>query len=302
MDEKQHKELAILINRYSNREGENETLIPGVALFKAITTDTSLPGVYNPSLCFIAQGHKQVMLGNEIYHYGPSEYLTVSVDLPLIGQITEATKDKPYLVIKIDISLQQLSELLTHIGYPTPTKTKTKRGIFIGKSDEKMRGSVLRLAQLLETPEDIPVLAPQIIREILYRVLRSEHGDMVAQITLTGSHMQRISCAIQKIKSNYDELLSVDALAALTGMSVSSFHAHFKSVTAMSPLQFQKSLRLMEARNLMVTDGIDAASTAYRVGYESPSQFSREYARMFGNPPGRDISLLKQHDSLLFLE
>ncbi len=155
--------------------------------------------------------------------------------------------------------------------------------------DSALSDCVLRLARLLETPQDIALLAPMIKREIHYRLLNGEHGAMIAQLAQSGSHMQRIAAAIRQLKSNFDKPIRVEALADQIGMSVSSFHAHFKAVTAMSPLQYQKRLRLMEARQIMLAEKQDAASTAYRVGYESPSQFSREYARLFGNPPGRDI-------------
>ncbi len=292
MDNFQKKELATLIDKYSNIEGVNETIIPGVSLFRASTTDIPLPSVYNPSLCFIVQGHKQVILDKEIYHYGSSEYLIVSVELPLTGKITNASKDKPYFVVKIDIDLLQLSELLIQSGHPVRKNSTTKRGLFIGRADNAMGDCVLRLVRLLDRPEDIPVLASQTIREILYRVMRSDYGETLAQIVLKGSNMHRIASAIQEIQNHFHEKISVNYLAKIAGMSVSSFHAHFKSVTAMSPLQFQKSLRLMEARTLMTTQDIDAESTAYQVGYGSASQFSREYARMFGNPPKRDIKIL----------
>jgi AraC-like DNA-binding protein len=294
MDEKRQKELIALIDKYSNDEGVNETAIPGVSLFRASTTDLPVPSVYNPCLCVIAQGHKQVILDKEIYRYGPSQYLTVSVDLPMMNQITKASKDKPYLLVKIDINLQQLSELFTHIRYPVNTNSRTERGIFVGNVNGTMGDGILRLVRLLDTPGDIPVLASQTMREVFYRVLCGDYGDMVAQVALKGSHMQRIAIAIKKIKSAFHETIVVEELAELAGMSISSFHAHFKTVTAMSPLQFQKSLRLIEARRLMIANDLDAASAAYQVGYESSSQFSREYARMFGNPPGRDVNRLRQ--------
>ena len=294
MNGEQQIALSALIDRYTNAEGENETLIPGVTFFKASTRGAVFPSIYNPCLCFIAQGHKQVMLNREIYKYGPLESLVVSVDLPVISRVMAASEADPYFVIKIDIDPQQLSELLLHIEPPISTCRSTHRGLFVCKADEMISDSVLRLVRLLDAPHDIPILAPQTTREILYRLLCSDYGNTLAQITLAGSHIQRIATVIQKIKSNFHQRINIDGLAELAGMSISSFYAHFKSVTAMSPLQFQKSLRLMEARNLMITNGMDAASSAYSVGYESPSQFSREYARMFGNPPVRDIHLLKR--------
>lgn len=294
MNETQQKELISIIDKYSSKEGENETAIPGVVLFRAATTDASLPLVYNPCLCIIAQGQKQVMLDREIYEYGPSQYLAVSVDLPMMGRITRASREAPYLLLRVDINLQQLSELLLHVNHQAGGNSRTKRGVFVGHVDETMGDSVLRLARLLEAPNDIPVLASQTVREVLYRALCADDDGLVAQVALKGSHMQRIAAAIQKIRSDFHQDISVEELAELAGMSRSSFHEHFKTVTSMSPLQFQKSLRLIEARSLMISRDLDAAGAAYQVGYESPSQFSREYARMFGAPPGRDIRILKR--------
>ncbi|MGN7438598.1 MAG: AraC family transcriptional regulator [Alcanivorax sp.] len=294
MNESNRTELLGIIDHNSKHEGINETVIPGVTFFRATNTETSLPGVYNPSLCFVAQGRKQVMLDKDVYTYGPGEFLIVSVDLPVMGRVTHASKEKPYFIIKVDIDLPMLSELLLHTNHPALNKGTTTRGIFTGKTSEEMGESVIRLARLLNTPNDIPILAQQMKREIYYRALLSDHGDIIAQTALRGSHMQRIASAIEKIKTDFRKTLSIDELANISGMSASSFHAHFKSVTAMSPLQYQKSLRLMEARNLMIVNKQDAATTAHQVGYESAPQFSREYARMFGNPPIRDISILKQ--------
>ncbi|WP_027184725.1 AraC family transcriptional regulator [Desulfovibrio inopinatus] len=298
MNKEQQKELAGIISRHAPTEGENTTAIPGVIAFKASTTHTAFPTVYNPSLCVIAQGKKQVLLEKEIYRYGPSEYFLVSVDMPVIGQITLASQESPYLLLKMDIDLKQVSELVMHSSHARHTDFNTTRGVFVARVDEILADGILRLARLLDTPHDIPVLASQTMREVLYRILCSDYGNIVAQRTLKGSHMQRIANAIHQIQSHIDEALSVDELAELVGMSVSSFYAHFKSVTAMSPLQYQKTLRLIEARTLMLSNSMDAASAAYQVGYESPSQFNREYARMFGNPPGRDIHRLKEHGHL----
>ncbi len=296
MSEQQRKELAALIDTYAQSEGLSKTAIPGVSLYRATRTDKIIPGLYNPALCFLAQGRKQTMLNQEIYQYGPSEYLIVSVDLPIMGQVTQASPDEPYLVIKVDISLPLLTDLLSHTEYPLRSNRKAERGIFVGRADATLGDSVLRLARMLATPEDIPVLATPTIREIFYRILRGEHGDKLAQVAFKGSHTERIASAIHKIKANFRESIPVEKLADLAGMSVSGFHAHFKSITAMSPLQFQKNLRLIEARNLMLAGDLDAATTAYQVGYESPSQFNREYTRMFGNPPRRDIDLVKQQN------
>lgn len=288
------KELAALVNKFSNGAGVHPTSVPGLTCMKATDTLLHFPTVYNPSLCIVVQGSKEVILDDEPYRYAPSDYLVVSVDLPLIAQITEAAEDKPYLSLKIEIDQRLLSELLTETGKPVQADSITGRGLFVGKLDGALGDSVLRLARLLETPWDIPVLAPMLTREIYYRLLNSEYGVIISQLAVSGSNMQRIATVIRKLKSEFAKPIRVEEMAKIAGMSVSSFHSHFKAVTAMSPLQYQKRLRLTEARRIMLADTLDATSTAYRVGYESPSQFSREYARMFGNPPLRDIGRLKK--------
>jgi len=296
MNESQGKELADLVDKFSNGDGIHSTPVSGMNCIKLTNINARLPSVYNPSLCVIVQGAKRALLGEEIYQYRPSEYLVVSVDLPVIGEVTEGTKEKPYLCLQIELDQHQLAELMVQAGMPMDGKTETKRGIFIGNVDTTLSDCVLRLARLMEATQDIPLLAPMIKREIYYRLLNGQYGDVIAQLAQNGSHMQRISTAIQQLKANYNKPIKIHELANQIGMSVSSFHSHFKTVTAMSPLQYQKRLRLLEARKIMLAEMQDAASTAYRVGYESPSQFSRDYVRMFGNPPGRDMTLLMQQN------
>lgn len=293
MNELQRNELAALVDRYSGQEGVNVSPIPGVYCFKATSIEQFTPSVYEPCLCVIAQGSKQVMLGRDICRYNEREYLIVSVDLPIIGQVLEASRSSPYLCMKINLDLQQLSDLMISAGHSGHVSPSTNRGLFIGQLETIEAEAILRLARLMDTPDDIPVLAPLMMREIYYRLLCSPYGNTIVQIALNGSHMQRIASVIQVIKSTLRRTLSVQELADRAGMSVSTFHVHFKSVTGMSPLQFQKNLRLLAARQLMVAGAGDATQTAYQVGYESPSQFNREYARMFGNPPRRDINRLR---------
>lgn len=292
MNDTQRVELAQLVDKFSTEEGIQSTAIPGVNCIRLTQINDQLPSVYTPSLCIIVQGKKRVLLEDEIYQYQPSEYLVVSVDLPVIGQVIEASKDMPYLCLQIELDQHQLAELMVQAKLPIKNKTPSQRGIFVGDVDESLGDGVLRLARLLEATQDIPLLAPMIKREIYYRLLNGQYGDVIAQMAQAGSHMHRISAAIQVLKNNYNKPIKIEALANQIGMSISSFHSHFKTVTAMSPLQFQKRLRLLEARKIMLADTQDAASTAYQVGYESPSQFSREYVRMFGHPPKRDMSLI----------
>ncbi|MDX1749205.1 MAG: AraC family transcriptional regulator [Methylophaga sp.] len=292
MKDDQRKELAQLIDKFSPEEGFQSTMIPGVNGIRLTQINDQLPSVYTPSLCIIVQGKKRVLLGDEIYQYQPSEYLVVSVDLPVIGQVIEASRDKPYLCLQIELDLHELAELMLQTKLPVKSKAQSQRGIFVGDVDELLGDGVLRLARLQEASEDIALLAPMIKREIHYRLLNGQYGNVIAQMAQTGSHMQRISNAIKVLKTNYHKPIKIEDLATQVGMSISSFHSHFKAVTAMSPLQYQKRLRLLEARKIMLAETLDAASTAYQVGYESPSQFNREYVRMFGHPPKRDMALL----------
>ncbi|WP_328186020.1 AraC family transcriptional regulator [Marinobacter sp. OP 3.4] len=288
----QREELAAIIARFSCGDGIHTTAIKGVNCIRFSELNARLPSVYNPSLCVIMQGQKRVWLENEIYDYRPSEYLVVSVDLPVIGEVTQGSDEKPYLCLQIELDLHELTELLVQFVTVKEGRTAPERGIFVGTMDATLEDCVLRLARLLDTPGDIPLLGPMIKREIYYRLLNSPYGEVITQLARPGSHMQRIAVAIEHLRSNFNKPVKVEDLANQIGMSVSSFHSHFKTVTAMSPRQYQKRFRLLEARQIMMAEMQDAATTAYRVGYESQSHFSRDYARMFGNPPGRDIKQL----------
>lgn len=292
MNSDQLQALNSLLEQSSKQEGITPTAIPGVEVFRASSTTTPLPVVYNPSLCILGQGQKQVFVGDDVFIYNAGQLLTVTVDLPLQSQITRATATAPYLLLKMEIDAALITELLPYTN--RHLDGTVGKGLFVGGMDVPTTDAVMRLAALLTTPEHIPVLAEQNKREVLYRLLCSDAGPLIAQMAFKDGHLHRISKAIEWIKNQFRYPLSVPHLADLAGMSVSSFHAHFKAITGLSPLQYQKSLRLLAARNLMAAEDLDAAASAYQVGYESPSQFSREYTRMFGNPPGRDISLLKQ--------
>ena len=287
------QQLLQLVQQVAVNEGLNSTVIPNVFCYKICHTQVTMPAVYEPCLCIIVQGRKNVMLGTDMLSYGELEFLVASVDLPILGTVVEASAQQPYFVIQINVDVRLLSELLLQMEYLAVANRKAECGLFIGQVDQQMGDSLLRLLALLQQPDDIPVLAESLVREMHYRMLRSNYGREIAQISLKDTPTQRISVAIQKLRRDYDQTVTIEELAALAGMSVSSFHAHFKAVTNMSPLQFQKSVRLVEARSLMISQHMDAASTAYRVGYESPSQFSREYARMFGSPPARDIARIR---------
>ncbi|GAB1536396.1 AraC family transcriptional regulator CmrA [Geovibrio sp. ADMFC3] len=291
MNEIQRQELAAMIDRYSEKDTVSQTIIPKLSLMKSETKRVKASTVYMPSLCLIVQGKKEIFLDYELYTYSPSEYLAVSVELPVVGQITEASKEKPYLGLSIELDPLAISEMLVH----APEHGATSRGLFVGKTDEGLADCILRLVRLLESPADVPFMSHLIFKEFYYRLLKSPHGWNLAQLAMNGSSMQRIAKVIKVLKTDFARNMRIEEMAEIANMSQSSFHHHFKEVTAMSPLQFQKRLRLTEARRIMLAEQADAASTAFRVGYESPSQFSREYSRMFGAPPLSDISNLRRH-------
>ena len=287
------RELGLLVSNFSSGDGMHPTAIAGLHCIRLSAPHRQLPSVYQPSLCVIVQGTKQVLLEEEVFRYSPPQFLAVSVDLPLVGQVIEASEDAPYLCLAIDIDARQIAELIAQSDEASWSRGETSRGLFVGELDAATQEAVLRYARLLETPRDIPVLAPLILREIHYRMLRGPYGAAIAQIAIAGSHTQRIGQVIRRIKAQLASSIRVEELASLANMSPSSFHQQFKAVTAMSPLQYQKRLRLTEARQILLAGNVDASSAAYRVGYQSVSQFSREYARMFGAPPIRDVENIR---------
>lgn len=291
--DKQQNELAKLIERHIDREGTHSTAIP--SLFFSSYSNVTGPnyGVYKPSLCIVVQGMKNVLLAQERFTYGPADYLIASVNLPITGQVTEASPDVPYLALKLEFTPNEILEVLRDSQIEVDQKEKAKRGMYVSQIESSLLDAVTRLARLLDNPNDIPVLAPLITKEIIYRVLQGKHGVTLGQIAIEGSSTYQISDVIEHIMNNYDQSFRIEDLAEIGNMSVSSLHRQFKVVTAMSPIQFQKQLRLQEARRLLLSESTDATEAAFRVGYESPSQFSREYSRMFGLPPKEDISRLK---------
>jgi AraC-like DNA-binding protein len=233
------------------------------------------------------------MLADEICHYDQAHYLLVSVDLPIVGRVIEATPEAPYLALRLDLDPRQIGALIMEAGLSAPGNDQLGRGLVVSRIDTHLLDAVVRLLRLLESPQDIRMLAPLALREILYRLLTGEQGARLRQIALANSQAQRIAKAVNWIKHNYAQPLRIETIAREVHMSPSALHHHFKAITAMSPLQYQKQLRLHEARRLLLGEVLDAATASYRVGYESPSQFSREYSRLFGAPPLRDIARLR---------
>lgn len=282
------------IVKWTRESDRFETPIPGLWLFTAKRPSPRAGGMYELSICMVFQGAKEVLLGNEIFVYNADNYLFTSVDLPTIVQITEASPEKPYLGLKLNLDLRELSQLMVDSNLPAPAVKTANRGMATGKVTAPLANSINRLLELLDTPGDIPILAPLIKREICYRLLIGDEGLHLRQIATAGSLSRQIAHAITWLKNNFAQPLRIEELAGMVSMSKSAFHHHFRQLTAMSPLQYQKTLRLNEARRLMLAEYLDATTAAFNVGYESPSQFSREYSRHFGAPPLRDISALRE--------
>lgn len=289
----QQAELADRIARNVPGDGLHESAVSGLALIQASEPSQPLPTVYHPSLCVVVQGSKRALLGDEVYAYDPLNYLVVSMTLPMVGQIVEASHERPYLSLRIDIDAALINELLVQLGPSAPARSSSERALYLARTSAPLLDAVLRLVRLLDTPDEAAVLAPLALREIHYRVLVGELGQRLRELCEVEGPSRRIACAIELLKARYAEPLRVEDLAAAAHMSASSLHQRFKAATAMSPLQFQKQLRLQEARRLMLMDGLEAASAGHRVGYESPSQFSREYRRLFGAPPKREIEAMR---------
>ncbi len=280
------------MRQIAERHGEGarrQTIIPSVIVHVGGMTTRPTPSVYEPALCLVLQGAKQAMIGDRQLRYDPASYFITTLELPLSGWVVEATPARPYVAVSMRLDREKLSSRIADM--PSASEGQT-RGFAISAVTPDLFDAWSRLIALLDTPDDVSVLAPMHEREILYRLLKGPEGGVLRQIARVDSRLSQVRQAIAWIRSHYHEMLRVDQLAELAGMSPASFHRHFKAATAMSPLQYQKLLRLQEARRLLVASA-DAARTAYTVGYESASQFSREYARMFGAPPGRDAERLR---------
>ncbi|WP_443114619.1 AraC family transcriptional regulator [Herbaspirillum seropedicae] len=285
------QELLQLLEHYTTGvEGMLETAIPNMEIYRITCPSGPKHAVQKPVFAVIAQGSKRIFVGDEIYEYDPMHYLVASVDLPVVGKVMVTSPDEPYLGLRLELDTQEIGELIGDENLPAAAQVSegAARGLYVNRLDVDLLDAVLRLLRLQERPADVPILAPMIRREILYRLLMNGQGALLRQTVLQDSQMNRVAKAIRLIKEGYDQALRIDDIARDVHMSVSSLHHHFKLVTAMSPLQYQKNLRLQEARKLILTADASVATAAHRVGYESSSQFSREYSRLFGAPPLRD--------------
>jgi AraC-like DNA-binding protein len=292
------KDLAGTIAAHAPELGENPTPVPGLALYRRTTPTACYLATYEPSLTIFVQGRKRINLNGAIYVCDSSSFLLSSIDVPVESQIIEASNQAPLLSLFLRLDMPTVREVLTREDLPEPALPEAATslrpsGLAVGETTTGLIGACARLIDLLDTPDDIPFLSHLIQREIVYRILRTPQGERLRAIATTGDLSHRTARAIAWLRAHYAKPLHMEELAAIARMGVSTLHHQFRALTAMSPLQYQKRLRLQTARQRMLMDGIDATTAAYEVGYESVSQFNREYSRFYGQPPMRDIKALR---------
>ena len=286
-------ELTERIARAIGQDGAIEPL-KGLHFHRSSFPSECIHSVSIPAFCAIAQGSKEVLLGCDRYQYDPMHYLLATVELPIVSQILEASKTQPYLSLRLDLDPTLVGSVILEAGHPSSRSRADVKAIDVSPLDANLLDAVVRLVRLLDSPTEAHVLAPLIKREIIYRLLMGEQGNRLRHIAVLGGYTHYIARAVDRLRKDFNQPLRIESIARELGMSVSGFHHHFKSVTAMSPLQFQKQLRLQEARRLMLAENLDATSAAYRVGYDDASHFNREYKRLFGAPPMRDVERLRE--------
>ncbi|MEG3910924.1 AraC family transcriptional regulator [Microcoleus sp. w2-18bC1] len=287
------EELTERIAQAIRQDGAIEPL-KGLHFYRSSSPGECFHSVSIPAFCAIAQGCKEVLLGCDRYQYDPMHYLLGTVELPIASRILEATQEKPYLGLRFDLDPTLVGSAMIEAGYPSAQRGASVKAIDVSPLDANLLDAVVRLVRLLDSPAEAYMLAPLIKREIIYRLLMGEQGGRLCHIAVLGGYTHQIARAVDRLRKDFNQPLRIESIARELGMSVSSFHHHFKSVTAMSPLQFQKQLRLQEARRLMLGQNLDATSAAYRVGYDDSSHFNREYKRLFGIPPMRDVERLRE--------
>jgi AraC-like DNA-binding protein len=290
--EASRQEIAERIRLQSKGDGERE-VAPGLFLYRSSGPAGPLYGVAAPSFCVIVQGSKEIFLGRERYRYDADRYLLISAGVPVVGHIVEATAQRPYLAARIILDPATVSAVLVDTGLLSAEPDEDIKALAVSRIDADLLDAVARMIRLLDTPEDIKALGPLIKRELIYRLLLSEQGGRLRQIAAVDGRTHRIARAIEHLRAHQGKPLGIEGVARQFAMSVSAFHHQFKAVTAMSPLQFQKQIRLQEARRLLLAGMADAAGAGYKVGYDDPAHFSREYRRMFGAPPMRDVERLR---------
>ena len=286
-------ELANAISKVMGDASDVSTAVPGLTLYRNTVPTAPNPCTYVPSLLVIPQGKKRVDLGKQSYVFGESTFLLTSIDLPIISRVCAASAEKPYLAFFLKLDIGTVRDVLHSEEVRIPAPPDGTRGMVIGEATVELLVPCSRMVQLLRTPQDVPFFGKLLQREIIYRLLQGPQGDRLRSVATLADQSYRTAKAVTGLRDNFKKTLNVDELASMTGMSKSTLNHHFRGLTAMSPLQFQKQLRLHAARQKMLTEELDAASAAFEVGYESPSQFNREYKRFFGQPPIRDIQALR---------
>jgi AraC-like DNA-binding protein len=284
-----------LVDRMTCAVPEDGVVQPlqGLYLGRLSTLGEKVHSVLEPSFCMIAQGSKVVFLGDARYQYDPFNYLLTTLELPRTSQVLEASKEHPYLSLRLELSPALVGSVMVETGLPLPSGHADVRAIGVSRLEADLLDAVVRLVRLLDSPVEARILYPLITQEIIYRLLAGDQGNKLGHLTASRGYSTTIVRAVERLRQNFDQSIRIEEMAHELGMSVSSFHYHFKAVTAMSPLQFQKRLRLQEARRLMLGENLDATSAAYRVGYHDPSHFNREYKNVFGVPPMRDVQRLR---------
>lgn len=286
-------ELVERIER-TTRQADMIEPLPGLHLNRLSTPIEPVHSVLKPSFCVIAQGSKEVLLGESSFRYDPFNYLLATIDLPTVSRVLEASSEQPYLSLRLELAPTLVSSVMVETGHATAAGSTDMRAVDVSRLDVKLMDAVIRLVRLIDSPDEASILMPLITREIIYRLLMGDQGGRLRHLALLGGYAPDIARAIERLRQNFDQPLRIEQIAQDLGMSVSGFHHRFKSITAMSPLQFQKRLRLQEARRLMLSEDFDAASAAYRVGYNDASHFNREYKSVFGVPPMRDVQRLRE--------
>jgi len=289
----ERNELAERISHKLDKDGVLE-IFPSVTIARSSVPTHPNHTVFTPAFCVIAQGSKQVFLGEEKLKYDTGHYLISTVDLPIVSYVLEASDEMPYLSFRMDLEPSLIADVLIESGVEIKSGAASVKAMDVSMIDADILNAVVRAVRLLDKPGEEKMLLQSIKREIVFRLLQGNQAPRLAHL-IAGGEKRRISKAIENLRTHFDEPLRIDSIARELGMSVSGFHHHFKSVTAMSPLQFQKQVRLQEARRLMLGEDLDAASAGFRVGYDDPSHFSREYKKQFGAPPQRDIARLRDN-------
>ena len=285
--------LAHALVHFAQTDGDYTTAIRALTLHRRSAPTEPLHCVYSLGLGVIAQGAKQVMLGDEVINYGPGRSMLTTIDLPVVSHVTQASARRPFLGLLLTLDPRQIVQVASELDLPQPSRERAFRPVSIERLDQALLDALLRLVELLEEPALVPRLAPLIQQEVTIRLLTGRYGPQLQHLVAAGSPSQQIARAVAWLKQNFTHVLHVDELATRTHMSPSTFRQHFRAITGMSPLQFQKQLRLQQARQLMLNQSLDAGNAGGRVGYESASQFSREYSRLFGAPPQRDIKRMR---------